>query len=438
MKVLERYILRENIKPFLVSLLIVTFVFLLDKLIDLINLIVEKQLDLASIVSVFSLSLPFMLALSVPMSVLVATIMAFGRLSVDNELVAFKSCGINIYTLMRSTVIAAIFLSIFMVYFNNQILPETNHKLKNLLLRIQMRRPVSNIRPGLFNTVKNYTIYASDIVDDELRGIVIYNKESTEFPQTITADRGLIELSDGGNSFKATLFNGQLHERDDRDIKKYTIQQFERLTIHLPDLGYQLDIEDSDYRSDREMTSTQLRVAIKERENEIAATYEQIARLEERNSSLLDSQQLSQPNRELERNRTMIANLQNRVYVLQQRIREFQVELHKKYAIAIACLIFVFLGVPIGMMIRSSGVGVAFSVSALIFVFYYICLVTGEQLGDRGTVAPWLAMWAPNILFGYIGLYLVVSSTRNVTTLDLSRLKQKISNLFDSVMQKRS
>ena len=129
MKILERYILKENIKPFLLSFLILTFVFLLDKLIDLLNLIIEKRLEIPAIISVFSLSLPFMLALSVPMSVLVATIMAFGRLSVDNELVAFKSCGINIYTLMRSTVIAALFLSIFMVYFNNSILPETNHKL---------------------------------------------------------------------------------------------------------------------------------------------------------------------------------------------------------------------------------------------------------------------------------------------------------------------
>ena len=122
MKILERYILRENTKPFLVSLLVLTFVFLLDKLIELLNLIIDKRLDISAIISVFSLSLPFMLALTVPMAVLVATIMSFGRLSVDNELVAFKSCGINIYTLMRSTVIAALILSVAMVYFNNEVL----------------------------------------------------------------------------------------------------------------------------------------------------------------------------------------------------------------------------------------------------------------------------------------------------------------------------
>jgi lipopolysaccharide export system permease protein len=138
------------------------------------------------------------------------------------------------------------------------------------------------------------------------------------------------------------------------------------------------------------------------------------------------------------RNSTLISNLENQVNDLEQRIREFQVEVHKKYAIAVACLIFVFLGIPIGMMIKSSGVGVAISASALIFVFYYICLVMGEQFGDKGTLSPWLAMWAPNIIFGSIGLYLVVSSTRNVSNINLAHIKDIVNLLLDRLMQKRT
>ncbi|MCB5230333.1 MAG: LptF/LptG family permease [Candidatus Cloacimonas sp.] len=437
MKILERYILKENIKPFLISFMIVTFVFLLDKLIDLLNLIVEKRLEIPAIISVFSLSLPFMLALSVPMSVLVATIMAFGRLSVDNELVAFKSCGINIYTLMRSTVIAALLLSVFMVYFNNAILPDTNHKLKNLLIRIQYRRPVTNIKPGVFTNVKNYTIYVSDIQDDELQGVVIYNKETSSFPQTITADRGTIELSDGGNSFKATLFDGQLHKRDDRDVSLYTIQQFERLVIHLPDLGYQLNIEDSEFRSDREMSSKQMGEAIKDKELEIAGINEQIQTLNERNATLLNHSDGEEQTVDYKKNANLLEMHQNKIGDLEGQIRELQVEIHKKYAIAFACLVFVFIGIPIGMMIKSSGVGVAFTTSALIFVFYYACLVGGEQLGDKGIISPWLSMWAPNILFASIGLWLVISSTSDMKTLSLDRWKEKLSKIADKVMLKR-
>lgn len=430
MKILERYILRENLKPFLVSLFVLTFVFLLDKLIDLLNLIIDKRLDIPAIISVFSLSLPFMLALSVPMAVLVAAIMSFGRLSVDNELVAFKSCGINIYTLMRSTVIAAFFLSLFMVYFNNHILPETNHQLKNLLIRLHYRRPVTNIMPGVFTSVKNYTIYASDIKDDELMGIIIYNKEGTNFPQTITAERGLIELTDGGNNFKATLYNGQVHERDQRDPARYTMQIFSSLVIHLPDLGYQINIEDSDHRSDREMKTSQMLAINRDRYKEIEQTREQIVNLENRNAALAVDSHIQQVARDIERNKNLIAMLRNKISDLETRIREYQVEIHKKYAIAFACLIFVFLGVPIGMMIRSSGVGIAFSASAVIFIIYYICLVSGEQLGDKGHVAPWLAMWAPNILFGSIGIYLVISSTRSMKTININKLQKTLTSVL--------
>ncbi len=436
MKILERYILRENTKPFLVSLLVLTFVFLLDKLIELLNLIIDKRLDISAIISVFSLSLPFMLALTVPMAVLVATIMSFGRLSVDNELVAFKSCGINIYTLMRSTVIAALILSVAMVYFNNEVLPDTNYKLKNLLVRLHYRRPVTNIQPGQFTTIKNYTIYAADIRGDDLFGLTIYNREGTNFPQTITAERGQIELSDGGNNFKAILHNGQVHERDDRDPQKYTLQKFERLIIHLPDLGFDLNVEDSDQRGDRELSSRQMLQIIEDREQDITNTREQIRRLETRNMLLEEDKDSFQVAREIERNNNLIAMQINKISDLETRIREYKVEIHKKYSIAFACLIFVFLGIPIGMMIRSSGVGVAFTASAIIFIIYYICLVSGEQVGDKGIVTPWLAMWAPNILFGSIGLYLVVSSTKDMKTIEWRRWINSLSTRLRRIFRR--
>ena len=436
MKILERYILRENTKPFLVSLLVLTFVFLLDKLIELLNLIIDKRLDISAIISVFSLSLPFMLALTVPMAVLVATIMSFGRLSVDNELVAFKSCGMNIYTLMRSTVIAALILSVAMVYFNNEVLPDTNYKLKNLLVRLHYRRPVTNIQPGQFTTIKNYTIYAADIRGDDLFGLTIYNREGTNFPQTITAERGQIELSDGGNNFKAILHNGQVHERDDRDPQKYTLQKFERLIIHLPDLGFDLNVEDSDQRGDRELSSRQMLQIIEDREQDITNTREQIRRLETRNMLLEEDKDSFQVAREIERNNNLIAMQINKISDLETRIREYKVEIHKKYSIAFACLIFVFLGIPIGMMIRSSGVGVAFTASAIIFIIYYICLVSGEQVGDKGIVTPWLAMWAPNILFGSIGLYLVVSSTKDMKTIEWRRWINSLSTRLRRIFRR--
>nr|HPM04316.1 LptF/LptG family permease [Candidatus Cloacimonas sp.] len=111
MKILKRYILKEHLSPFLISLLVVTFVLLIDRIIDLLNLIIEKKLPWQTIAELFGLSLPYMLALSIPMAVLVATILAFGRMSVDREIIAIKSSGVNVYSMIGPLVATAVLLT---------------------------------------------------------------------------------------------------------------------------------------------------------------------------------------------------------------------------------------------------------------------------------------------------------------------------------------
>ncbi len=159
MKILSKYILKEHTGPFFLSIIIITFVMLLDRILDLLNLVITKHLGLLTTVKVFGLSLPFMLALSIPMGVLVSTILAFGRLSSDNEITAFKASGINIYSMMRPVVITAILLSMFMIYFNNSILPDSNFALKNLLIKIHSRRPTSELEAGIFTKLQDYNFY---------------------------------------------------------------------------------------------------------------------------------------------------------------------------------------------------------------------------------------------------------------------------------------
>jgi lipopolysaccharide export system permease protein len=427
MKILEKYILRENFKPFLVSLVVATFVMLLDRLIDLLNLIIEKHLDFVTIISIFSLSLPFMLALTVPMAVLLASIMSFGRLSTDNEIVAFKSCGINIYTLLKPTVIAAFILSLFMVYFNNEVLPDTNHQLKNLRLKVAYRRPATVIKPGVFNSMKNYTIYAKDRIDEELIGVLIYDRDKKKFPDTITAQKGRIYLSNGGNSLKAVLFNGQMHERDEKYPEKYRITNFKKFTLNLPDLGYKINEKKSDYRGDRELSSKDLKkkIEIKKKEinkinTELAKTINQLKQFSEEEKNTTEGK------RKFKRlvNSKTIQN--DKINNLKTNIRMFEVEIHKKYAIAFACLIFVLIGAPIGMMTRTSGVGMAFSVSSIVFLIYYGSLSLGEELADKGMMSPFLSMWISNIIFGVIGIYLVILSVKEAKALDLKRIKDNL------------
>ena len=430
MKILERYILKENFKPFVVSLFVATFVMLLDKIIDLLNLIIDKKLDFVTIISVFGLSLPFMLALSVPMAILLASIMSFGRLSVDNELVAFKSCGINIYTLMRPTVIAALLVSIFMVFFNNAILPETNHMLKNLMIKANYRRPVTAIVPGTFTTLKKYTIYVKERVDEELSGILIYSRESTKFPQTISAERGNIFLSNGGNSLKAVLYNGQMHERNPKEPDKYQVSQFKKFTLNLPDLGYKMNEASSDYRGDRELSSRAMMDIISGKKEEIIVLNESTEKLLNKIEKLKEDTLSIIRKKDLKKNTNSLKIKKDKIKTLEADIRKYEVEVHKKYAIAFACLIFVLIGAPVGMMTKTTGVGMAFSVSAFVFLIYYGCLTLGEELADKGVISPFLAMWIANIIFSIIGVYIIVMSVKEMKFVNLNKIKDKTNKLL--------
>jgi len=430
MKILERYILKENFKPFVVSLMVTTFVMLLDKIIDLLNLIIEKHLDILTVVSIFGLSLPFILALTIPMAILLASIMSFGRLSVDNELVAFKSCGINIYTLIRPTVIAALLLSIFMVYFNNAILPQTNHMLKNMMIEANYRRPATAIVPGTFNSLKNYTIYVKERIDDELFGILIYNREKTKFPQTISAKRGRIELANGGNSLKAILYNGQIHERDQKTPDKYNISEFKKFTLNLPDLGYKINQEGTDYRGDRELSSKAMQEIVNKRKNKINLIQTEIEDIQAKINIINSNEEEAIDKKELKKNNNQLNLKKDKIVAMQSDIRKYQVEIHKKYAIAFACVIFVLIGAPIGMMTKTSGVGMSFSVSAIVFLIYYGALTLGEEFADKGVVSPFLAMWISNIVFSIIGIYLVVISVKEMKTINLTKIRDKMNKLL--------
>jgi lipopolysaccharide export system permease protein len=427
MKILEKYILKENLKPFLVSLFVATFVMLLDKIIDLLNLIIEKKLDFLTITSIFGLSLPFILALTVPMAVLLASIMSFGRLSTDHELVAFKSCGINIYTLLKPVLVAAMLLSLGMVYFNNQILPDTNHLLKNKMIKANTRRPATAIVPGSFNTMKNFTIYAKERIDEKLYGIMIYDKQNKKYPQTISAAWGEIYFSNNGNTLKAVLHNGQSHERDAREPDKYVFTEFETFIINIPDLGYKYLDEESTYRGDRELSSQAMLEIVQQKRTEKSNLTDEIAVLESEISAV--DQKESRPKvkeRDLRGMKNKLNIKRDKLASAETEINKYLVEVHKKYAIAFACFIFVLIGAPVGMMTKTSGVGMAFSVSSVVFLVYYGTLTFGEELGDRGLINPFFAMWFSNILLGIVGIYLIIISVREMKVFDLQAAIDKI------------
>jgi lipopolysaccharide export system permease protein len=427
-KILERYILKEHVSPFFISLLVVTMVLLIDRVIDLLDLIIEKKLPASIVVELFGLSLPYMLALSIPMAVLVATILAFGRMTVDRETIAMKSSGINVYSMVRPLVAVAILLTGLMVYFNHWFLPQTNHKLKNLMVKIAYYKPMTIIKPGEFTHVTDYTVYVKENENDELRDLLIYDRSMSTFPRLIRAETGSVKQMDGGNTLQLTLFNGEMHERSERDPSKYSLRRFDTYLVNIRDLGYEMDMGESSYRSDREMTYNQLVDELKEKKQELDIVEKEYVSLTERFERLGGPS--GDPRKDLEYRRIgmMRKMTQDRLSEIKHDYNALQVEYHKKFSLSFAIIIFVLIGIPLGLMTRSSGIGMAFSVSSIIFLIYYIALNAGENLADKGYMNPFLSMWLSNIVFLLLALALIWASIKEKQLINLNLLAWKIKN----------
>lgn len=438
MKIISKYILKEHLGPFLISIGVITGVMLLDQILDLLDTIITKHLSLFTVVELFGLSLPFMLALSIPMAVLVGTIMGFGRLASQNEITAFRASGVSTFRLLVPPLVAAMLLSFFMIYFNNYILPESNYALKNLLLQVRSRRPTSELKPGLFTKLEDYNFYFHHKNEETglFEQVIIYDRKVGNFPRMITAKNGDIQLFNGGNSLSATLYNGEIHELDNANPHDYTIMHFNQYHLDIPDLGFAEQKKLIAQRGDREMSGkamqekvTQLEKTRSAKLNELRS-YEQ--ELELLPTKFNDVNKIKEEERKLNQ---LIKMRKSSIKNLSSEINRYQVEIHKKYSIAFACIVFVLIGAPIGMMTRTHTIGRGFAVSALVFLAYYISLYGGEELADRLIISPFWAMWISNIIFMGVGIYLVIYTVKEQHIIHLEkfqRLFRKKQHAMDS------
>ncbi len=353
-KVLDRYVLRSTIKPFFGALAVTTMILLLDRVFDLMDLVIKKGVALDVVGLVLTYSLPFILSMTIPMSVFVGSLVAFGRMAQDHEFLAMLSSGISLNRAIASVVLASVFITLFLFWFNDRVVPESNYRLKNLLLDIYEKKPTAQIRQGTFTRVGPFWIYVGRKDDRTLKieDVVIQELTNTG-TQTITAKGGTMFI-DTARRLNFVLHEGEIHQYDRRamDYRRVSFTEY-RLQIPLND---ELIRKQRKWRSDREKSVSML---LKERA-EVKKRWEESKR---RDRGLL------------------------------RRMNSLTVEVHKKFSMPVASIIFVFLAAYIGFLMRRGGFGPAFGVSFFVFIVYYVLLISGEDLGKRGVVPPEVGMW---------------------------------------------
>ncbi len=388
MKLIERYILKDFLLPFVVSTLALTFILLLDQVFKLIDLIVRKGINIFIVGQIFFLSLPFVLAFTTPMGVLIGAIMVFGRLTNDNEIVALKTQGLSMRKLIFWPLLFSIFLFLILVLFNNSILPESNHRVRNLLLDVSSKRPAVRLPEGVFaSEIPGYTIYIGkkDEKTSKIFDVTIYDNSRSVF---ITAPRGEIAISPDERTLTFVLFDGENHELIEG--KRYRKITFQRYEINMP-LNTELIRKERIFRSDREMTYPMLRNKVIELKKGIRTFRTEIDSLR----SIAQKESLSRATQEMARMKIEQRNSELRFQIKQY--NRYLVEIHKKIAIPFSCIIFLILGAGVGYTIKRGGM-FGILVSIILFSVYYILFLVGEELADRNLLSPFLGMWFPNLI----------------------------------------
>ena len=458
MLLISRYIIKELILPFIYSLMIIAFMLFINFFLRAIDRFLGKGLSALTIFEYLFLNLAWIVALAVPMAVLIATLMAFGRMSEDNEINAMRASGISFMSILKPALIFGLTICLSLTYFNNYILPEMNFYARLLQGDIHKKRPGLDIEPGHFiNSIPDYSMIIRKDNNGLMEDVRIFSKENQEIQTSIYSLTGELEMLD--DAIVLMLYDGEIHELDLNDYKSYRRINFKEHKIIIPADDMMLARRDTSNRSDREMTVPMMldkKANYNKRsdrvKNRIGRAFNKVIgdslvpislddallKMDNYRAEMLHDNLTSVEQRRQERKLKSLERQMNNEYRLIQNYQKSQnkyaVEIHKKFSLPIACILFVLVGAPLGTLTRKGGFIVAISMGFGFFLIYYIFLIGGEELADRNRVSPFVGMWAPNFLLLITGIYLTLNTVRDRASMRFNWpwKKQSMENSNDS------
>ncbi len=357
MRILRRYILKELSGPFLTSFVIFTFGLLTGNIIKLADLIINKGVDFLSVCKLFLYMLPWLFSFTVPMAVLTGTLLTFGRLSADNEITAMRASGISLYRLVFPLVTAGLIISLISYELNDWILPRLRFESRKLVAQIGVKNPAAYLEAGTFiKAFKGYIVFIYGIENNKLTNIRIYQPQEGRPTRTIIASRGEIIYLPEKDVVRLKLMNGTSDQPDPKDPTNFYKLNFE--TYYMT-----LDLKEG----------RNTKIGKKKSDMSIAELNAEIKKL---------SAEGIKPT-------------------------PLVIEIQKKISYSFASLVFILIGVPLGLMARRGERTIGFGLSLCVIVLYYLLLLGGEALTIKGILFPIVGIWLPNIVCGTLGPVLI-------------------------------
>lgn len=410
MNKITKYIITETIGPFLAGILFFTFIFVIQLLPELIRLIMNNGAPLWMSLETFLYMLPFNIGITIPMSILMASIIGYGRLSSDNEIIVMRALGFPHMRIYMPIIILGVITFIFSLFFNNVIMSESNYRYRALISYMVNIRPSIAVGKLEFSRIDDLglSIGAKYADDKSISNVVIYDASKTK--RVITAKYGLWRNNEANSQVVTlTLYDGVVQEMPDYGFVSNDYTIFDSMDINII---RNVSTLTSHERGLREMPSWEIRKKINQaKENANKSVDEQISGMinnsYENVKNTTDITTFS--------NEYVKTNAAELTAIREKAIDEavpyfYYIEFHKFISIPAACLFMVLIGAPLGIVGKRSGKGFGFGISVIVVVIYYLLITAAELIAGGKKVPPMLAMWFPNIVLAMMGAFFMIRS----------------------------
>ncbi len=365
LRILDRYIIRELILPFLLGLTVFTFLLMIQPLADYSEQLISKGVSWQIVVRVLATLVPQALAVTIPMSVLVGLLIGLGRLSADRESVAFQACGISIYRLLWPVMLYALVGWGVTSWVMFDAVPAANQTFREIVYGVITQRVETEIKPRIFfEDFPNRVLYVGDTTaSGAWRDVFLADTSRPEEPTVFTAGAGRLVIDRENRRVDLVLLAGTRHTANLKDPSKYEVARFAELILGLdPDSVFRIT---EILKGDNEMTIPELRARAAELKQKGLPSHSPL------------------------------------------------MALHRKFSLPAACLVFAVIGLALGLQQARGGKLAAFVPGIGVIFAYYILEYQGRQMAKGQLLPPWLAVWGPNLVLGAIGVALLLWRARS-------------------------
>jgi LPS export ABC transporter permease LptF/LPS export ABC transporter permease LptG len=366
MRILDRYIIREILLPFAIALVVLTFVLIIPFIIEQAEQLIQKGVSWPTILQLMGTLVPAMLGLTIPMALLIAALIGLGRLASDREIVVLMACGVSPFRILRPVLIFSAVATVATAYVLIELIPNANQSYREIIARVVADRAEEQVQPRVFfEDFPNTVLYVREIpAGGGWRDVIAADTRNPAQPTLWVAKSGRMVVDRQAQTIHMVLVDGAQHTTKSADPAAYEIARFKEMTIALDPQS--VFPRTGPARGEREMTIAELR----------------------ENIAMLDGRNLPHHN--------------------------LVIEIHKKFSIPIACLVFALVAVGLGVTNRREGKLASFVLGIGVIFVYYVIMFGAHAMAKGALIPAWTAMWIPNVVLGAAGIALLLSRSSGV------------------------